>query len=945
MPAVAGTHYVAPTMRTQRAPILLLHALAIAFAWSCCLLAPSALTAADASSWQATVDSLRQAQDFGGALRSLDEAQTVFEASGDTQQTREIEIARLNLLLRAGETRQCLDRATSFVERVRARRDSTSLAQGLFWKARAYDTLGRDRRAIGVYEELADVSEAIADSLTLGLAETYLARWHQHDGELDAAAERLARSNSIFLAIGRPDRRAPNLVLEGLVAAGRNRPDEALAHWRQGIEASREFDNSSIYISCLSNIAVMEATIGDPSVAVQCWEEARRVAFDREAWRDWLRPTLNLAWMYLSLGRFDDAKAMLDEARTVAADRGFTDLEGDAVLQLAGLARVQREFARSARLYRESIEVIAERGDANGRFQARRGLALVLAELDSVAAAFAQLDLLESERSMVSPIFAVEMDLARASLENRDGRPRDALRTIDAALPRARALEAHATELQMIEEVAKSYEHLEQPDSAIVALEQARELYETLREIPTDAAWREQRSEYAARVYPQLAWLRRHVSGESAAKIHALLQPYKARTLLERIEAPGSEVSASAAEVVSLDRLQNEILDPGEVFLDLYFSVRHTLLFAITRDRCEVFDLPGSDAIETRIRGFRDLVEAVEDGAQSASLLTAAATALYDDLFSEALAIAPTAHSILYSPDGELTTVPLAALLRLSGRSEELLVHRVPSTQILASLRARERSAGPARMLALMPRDAATDLPGTMAEVASLSRRFEDVDVRVLGEGPDPVGAGGWSGYTVVHVASHARIVDSDPWRSAILFDGDGANGGERADSTSTRAGYRQEQLRASEIAKMRVEADLVVLSGCATLGGETFAGAGVLGLSSAFLVAGTSQVLATLWRVDDAATRRFMDGFYAAIARGLAPTPALGAAQDALRADPATAHPFYWAGFVLVGDDPGALDVRARQSEGVSRTLLLAVLVLVGALAVAGWSVRSKFS
>ena len=70
----------------------------------------------------------------------------------------------------------------------------------------------------------------------------------------------------------------------------------------------------------------------------------------------------------------------------------------------------------------------------------------------------------------------------------------------------------------------------------------------------------------------------------------------------------------------------------------------------------------------------------------------------------------------------------------------------------------------------------------------------------------------------------------------------------------------------------------------------------------SAFLHAGASHVVATLWPVEDRATAALMERFYQAYAAGGDPAAALAAAQRAFIAGPATAHPFYWAGFLAVG-------------------------------------------
>ena len=104
---------------------------------------------------------------------------------------------------------------------------------------------------------------------------------------------------------------------------------------------------------------------------------------------------------------------------------------------------------------------------------------------------------------------------------------------------------------------------------------------------------------------------------------------------------------------------------------------------------------------------------------------------------------------------------------------------------------------------------------------------------------------------------------------------------------------------------------DLVVLSACETSLGRATAGEGVLGLVQGFRLAGARQVVGSLWRVNDAATRALMEHFHAARA-GAAGRPAqrvsdaLAAAQAHVRAQPGWAHPHFWAAWVVWGRDPG---------------------------------------
>jgi CHAT domain-containing protein len=91
----------------------------------------------------------------------------------------------------------------------------------------------------------------------------------------------------------------------------------------------------------------------------------------------------------------------------------------------------------------------------------------------------------------------------------------------------------------------------------------------------------------------------------------------------------------------------------------------------------------------------------------------------------------------------------------------------------------------------------------------------------------------------------------------------------------------------------------LVTLSACESGRSQIVGGDETVGLTRAFLAAGASACVVTLWRVSDRVSAEFMPDFYTRL-QTLAPAAALRAAQQTLREH--YAHPFYWSPFVLVG-------------------------------------------
>ena len=128
--------------------------------------------------------------------------------------------------------------------------------------------------------------------------------------------------------------------------------------------------------------------------------------------------------------------------------------------------------------------------------------------------------------------------------------------------------------------------------------------------------------------------------------------------------------------------------------------------------------------------------------------------------------------------------------------------------------------------------------------------------------------------------------------------------------------------LDASEIAALKLNADLVVLSACNTAGGGgKFGGEALSGLAEAFFFAGARSLVVSHWQVPSAATAQLMTAMFGVLGPELkgGAGPALRAAQGRLIAQQKTAHPFFWAAFVVVGDGMPASGAQLLSAQAQS--------------------------
>lgn len=147
--------------------------------------------------------------------------------------------------------------------------------------------------------------------------------------------------------------------------------------------------------------------------------------------------------------------------------------------------------------------------------------------------------------------------------------------------------------------------------------------------------------------------------------------------------------------------------------------------------------------------------------------------------------------------------------------------------------------------------------------------------------------------YRYVHFATHGILNSEHPELSGIVLSLVNENR-EPVD------GF----LRLHEIYNLNMPADLVVLSACQTGLGKEIRGEGLIGLTRGFMYAGSPRVVASLWKVDDAATAELMKRFYRGMLKDkLPPAAALRAAKVEMWKQKRWNAPFYWAAFELQGE------------------------------------------
>lgn len=167
----------------------------------------------------------------------------------------------------------------------------------------------------------------------------------------------------------------------------------------------------------------------------------------------------------------------------------------------------------------------------------------------------------------------------------------------------------------------------------------------------------------------------------------------------------------------------------------------------------------------------------------------------------------------------------------------------------------------------------------------------------------------------ILHLAGHAFLNDTDPELSNIVFSDNELDN----------------KLFISDLYGFKSNAELAVLSACNTGVGGYNNGESVISLSQAFTYSGIPSTLSSLWNAPDNSTKEIMVSFYSNLSEGVSKSEALRNAKiEYLKQhkNSKLSHPFYWAGFVLYGNDaPLALNKDFKIEYFIVFGLILLVL------------------
>ena len=416
----------------------------------------------------------------------------------------------------------------------------------------------------------------------------------------------------------------------------------------------------------------------------------------------------------------------------------------------------------------------------------------------------------------------------------------------------------------------------------------------------------------------------------------------------DAVNVAGTKGTAPSTDTMTLEQIQAEVGARDTVLLEYSLGDEKSFVWSVSNDRIAVHELPSAEKIRKLVNGVRNTIAPLqpEDGESGVAFQARRhqREEAYDTYSRELsrmllgpLALGPAKH-ILVVPDGALQYIPFVAL-PLPQPGGGLLIQRyevdvLPSASVLGSLRRTTATRAPPSAAAIIFADPVFEsndprvtgdihansrpeksasltravrdggslyiprLPASRDEATAIAKALQPADPQAVrlemdfAASRDTVLNDGLSRYRMIHFATHGVIDTRRPEMSALIL------------SLIDRRGRKVDgYLRLGDIYKLKLSADLVVLSACDSALGKDLESEGTIGLPRGFLYAGAKRVIASLWKVDDAATAKLMSSLYARIQKGESPSAALRKAQLEMLDDPLWSKHYYWAAFALQGE------------------------------------------
>lgn len=864
--------------------------------------------------------------DHASARAAYEEAVAMQEQLGDRHAAARTRGNLAGLHLSRGDYASAVHELEGAIEAFRALDDAQSATGALGNLGAAYAGLGEYAKARSALAAALDASERQGDRAAAARNRGNLAAVEGMVGNYRAAMAQLEVTWKEKVEVG--DRAGAAATLGNIGHLQRVLGDyaKALVTLERALEQKRAVGDRAGAAQTLVHLGITHRLLGDPARAL---DDLRQALALQEALGDRRSVAGTLGSVALAHHALGDHEAALELLQRALVEReAVGDRKGaaEALGNLGNFLHVLGDLPKAVSLYERALAARLALGDRGGAALMRTNLGAAHHMLGNHAHALALFDEVMADLDALgerSGVVVTRTNRARTreALGDASGAVEDAragvaeLVRLMSGLAQDQATTAREQHADLFDAGVRAAATTGRPDEVAYFLEMGRagalldsfQARDALRNEVLSPALLTAEAEARAKEAAAVKAYRRAQDTDDLAVLRV------ARTEMEAARRATLDVTARIQREA---KLAASLLCPEAASLEAIAATlapdEAMVLYALTATKAYALVVRAGErrlvplAPTSTIRAAAEALDLADRDTDPVAGLAALATHVVAPL-----ALPPAVRTVLVSPHGPLASVPFQALL--PGRD----VACVPSGTVFALLRGGSSPSG-TRVLALGDPDYGTErndpppalatrggslrfapLPGTRAEAEAVG------DVVLLGRDASEAELAralrGEARWRAVHLACHGVVDAERPDFCFLALTPDADNDG---------------LLTTLDVFRSKVPADLAVLSACETGRGLVLRSEGIVGLTRAFLFAGTPRVVCSLWKVDDDATRALMTRFYELWAprpdpgappgsprgRGLPTARALREAQAHVAAQAKWKHPYYWAAWVLWG-------------------------------------------
>jgi len=806
----------------------------------------------------------------------------------------EAEFAKVSLFFVHGNLQQCKEQSARDVERFRrsnpewARKFQVLQAKAAAWIGSYRDVL----KILDSGKPASDPETLISELSIRGVANAYIYNFAEAERLLGQAVD-LCKSK-VAASCGEM------LLSRGLLASQQKKYADATSCYESSLKFARLHQDTFLESWALLNLGDEFLSQERFDEAIDFSESAVRVAASQKAAVVELTAQANIGWARYKLGDSEGALAIFLNAEKRASEYGDSSDQENELTNIGYIYMDEGRLTEARRSFLQDLDLANLLNSNEDVYHALRVLARVSLQLDEVdkAREFAE-KALNSAREITSADKTAnhEDELYPQLVLGQIAAKRGDFATAEAILRQVEQDISCPVFLKWEAEhsLARLYEDQALPDRADRQYRDALATFEGARSGV-------QREDY------QISFL---ANGERLYDdyVHFLVTRKNNEDALEwadfsraRTLAEGLGVSENKFRQTSLDsgiaprkvNAQAVARRAGGAIFFYWLGEKQSYLWAANSRTTQLFMLPPRASIEAQVRRYRAAVIGPQNVLDSRN---EDGEALYRILIAPASKLIQPNSRVFIIPDGNLANLNFESLIVPSEKPhywiEDAVIVASSSLRILAS--APMGKSVMCEQLLLIGNSVAVsndypELPKAGDQMASVSKHFPRGEQRVFQREqatPEAYLENKPEQFSNIHFVAHGIGSRLSPLDSAIVLSKEDGNSGNF-------------KLYARDIIHHHLKADLVTISACYGAGERHYSGEGLVGLAWAFLRAGSRNVIAALWDVEDTSTDQLMNRFYDELAKGSQPETALRNAKLSLLKGGTFRSPFYWAPFQL---------------------------------------------